>query len=207
MALSTSSTVSSSAPVFELGTIWAHQAGYEMIGRDGLILSEKWAEVLRTYHGLFSNGFPNMFFMGLTQTGITINVPHMLQEQADHLTFVIKHCLENNCRAVDATDEAEEAWQGAIDAVSEARRPFQESCTPGYYNAEGRVGDRRSAIGSGWYLPSTQFFSMWADWRSAGKFRRLDPQLSDIARRKFASGLIGVLRLAIRHNERPPSGE
>ncbi|MDB5575552.1 MAG: Phenylacetone monooxygenase [Bradyrhizobium sp.] len=159
---------------FELGTTWAHQAGYDVIGRDGLKLSEKWTDGLRTYHGLFSRGFPNMFFMGLTQTGITINVPHMLQEQADHLTFVIKHCLQQGYRTVDATDDAEEAWQSAIDAVSEARRPFQESCTPGYYNAEGHAGDRRSAIGSGWYLPSTQFFAMWADWRAAGKFEGLD---------------------------------
>jgi len=155
---------------FELGTTWAHQAGYDVIGRSGAKLSEKWADGLLTYHGLFSKGFPNMFFMGLTQTGITINVPHMLQEQADHLTFVIKHCLENECRSVDATAEAEAEWQDAIGAVSEARRPFQEACTPGYYNAEGKVGDRRSAIGSGWYLPSTQFFAMWADWRAAGKF-------------------------------------
>ncbi len=158
---------------FELGTTWAHQSGYDVIGRDGLKLSDKWMEGLRTYHGLFSKGFPNMFFMGLTQTGPTVNVPHMLQEQADHLTFVIKHCLQNNCRTIDATDEAEEAWQGAIDAVGEARRPFQEACTPGYFNAEGHVGDRRSAIGSGWYLPSSQFFDMWADWRAAKKFEGL----------------------------------
>lgn len=158
---------------FELGTTWAHQAGYDVIGRDGLRLSDKWAEGLRTYHGLFSKGFPNMFFMGLTQTGITINVPHMLQEQADHISFIVRHCLDNGLTSVEATDDAEEDWQGAIDAVAEARRPFLESCTPGYYNAEGKVGDRRSAIGSGWYLPSTQFFQMWADWREKGEFEGL----------------------------------
>jgi cyclohexanone monooxygenase len=60
---------------FELGTTWAHQAGYDVIGRDGQRLSEKWAKGLRTYHGLFSRGFPNVFFLGLTQTGTTISVP------------------------------------------------------------------------------------------------------------------------------------
>ncbi|VWX49915.1 NAD(P)/FAD-dependent oxidoreductase [Novosphingobium sp. 9U] len=158
---------------FELGTTWAHQAGYDVIGRGGVKLSDKWAEGLITYHGLFSQGFPNMFFMGLTQTGVTINVPHMLQEQADHLTFVIKHCLDNGVRIVDTTAEAEDRWQDAIAAVAEARRPFLEACTPGYYNAEGNVADRRSAIGSGWYLPSTQFFEMWEQWRASGKFEGL----------------------------------
>jgi cyclohexanone monooxygenase len=158
---------------FELGTTWAHQAGYEVVGRNGVKLSEKWAQGLITYHGLFAKDFPNMFFMGLTQTGVTINVPHMLKEQADHLTFVVKHCLENGHRTVEATEDAEEKWQDAIAAVAEARRPFLESCTPGYFNAEGQVGDRRSAIGSGWYLPSTEFFRMWAEWRKSGNFEGL----------------------------------
>ena len=144
-----------------------------MMGRNGTLLSKKWADGLLTYHGLFSQNFPNMFFMGLTQTGITINVPHMLQEQADHITFLVKHCLDNSVRSFDTTTQAEATWQDAIGAVSEARRPFQEACTPGYYNAEGKVDDRRSAIGSGWYLPSTHFFDMWADWRAAGKFEGL----------------------------------
>jgi cyclohexanone monooxygenase len=158
---------------FELGTTWTHQAGYEVIGRDGQRLSDKWNDGLITYHGLFTNGFPNIFFMGLTQTGITINVPHMLQEQASHLVHVIRHCLDNGLRTVEATVEAEQGWQDEMAVVSEMRRPFQEACTPGYYNAEGRVEDRRSAIGSGWYLPSTVFFDMWRNWREAGDFSGL----------------------------------
>jgi cyclohexanone monooxygenase len=158
---------------FELGTSWSHQAGYEVVGRDGAVISEKWADGLMTFHGLFTVGFPNMFFMGLTQTGITINVPHMLQEQADHITFIVSHCLENGLSSVEAEPDAESNWQTVMAAIAEARRPFQESCTPGYYNAEGRVNDRRSAIGTGWYLPSTEFFRMWKDWREDGRFEGL----------------------------------
>lgn len=158
---------------FELGTTWAHQAGYDVTGRGGRKLSEKWANGLTTYHGLFSHGFPNIFFMGLTQTGITINYPQMIQEQAEHLAFVVKHCLASSIRTVEATNTAENAWQDVMAAMTEARRPFQESCTPGYYNAEGRIADKRSAVGTGWYLPSTEFFNMWAEWRRAGDFKGL----------------------------------
>ena len=158
---------------FELGTTWTHQAGYDIVGRDGALLSEKWAAGLRTYHGLFSHGFPNIFFMGLTQTGTTISVPHMLQEQIDHLTFIVGRCLEEGWRRVEATADAESVWQGEIEAVNELRRPFQEACTPGYFNAEGRPTDHRSAIGSGIYFPSTKFFEMWAAWRAAGDFAGL----------------------------------
>jgi cyclohexanone monooxygenase len=158
---------------FELGTTWAHQAGYDIVGRDGLRLSEKWALGLRTYHGLFSRGFPNIFFMGLTQTGTTISVPHMLQEQIDHLTYIIKRCLDEGLTKVEATEEAEADWQNVIAKVNEGRRPFQEACTPGYFNAEGKAEDRRSAIGSGIYFPSTKFFEMWEAWRAAGEFAGL----------------------------------
>ena len=158
---------------FELGTSWAHQAGYDVVGRGGALLSEKWADGLITYHGLFSHGFPNMFFMGLTQTGITINVPHMLQEQADHIAYIVGHSLENGVRAVEAEVDAENEWQNVMARMADIRRPFQESCTPGYYNAEGRTDDRRSAIGAGWYLPSTEFFQIWKNWRDAGDFEGL----------------------------------
>ncbi|MCB2046397.1 MAG: NAD(P)/FAD-dependent oxidoreductase, partial [Novosphingobium sp.] len=159
---------------FELGTTWAHQAGYDVIGRDGRRLSEKWDQGLVTYHGLFSHGFPNIFFMGLTQTGTTVNVPHMLREQIDHLTYIVRRCLDEGLTRVEATREAEQGWQQQIAAVNEARRPFQEACTPGYFNAEGKAEDRRSAIGSGMYFPSTAFFRMWEEWRAAGRFEGLD---------------------------------
>ncbi|MCB2050380.1 MAG: NAD(P)/FAD-dependent oxidoreductase [Novosphingobium sp.] len=158
---------------FELGTTWSHQAGYDIKGRNGALISEKWAQGLVTYHGLFSHGFPNIFFMGLTQTGTTISVPHMLQEQVDHLTFIILHCLQNGCKMVETTKEAEAGWQDVIAEKNELRRPFQEACTPGYFNAEGKAEDRRSAIGSGMYFPASDFFEMWENWRRDGNFAGL----------------------------------
>jgi len=155
---------------FELGTTWAHQAGYDVIGRTGQRLSDKWAPGLSTYHGLFSHGFPNLFFLGLTQTATTISVPHMLQEQIDHLTFILRHCQAAGLTTVEATAAAEAGWQEVMAAKCALRRPFQEACTPGYFNAEGQAGDRRSAIGSGIYFPSTEFFALWAAWRAAGRF-------------------------------------
>jgi cyclohexanone monooxygenase len=157
---------------FEHATNWTHQAGYEVVAR-GAHLSEKWANGIRTYHGFFSHGFPNIFFMGLTQTGTTISVPHMLQEQADHVTHVVRRCLAEGIASVEAKLEAEEAWQDVIAAKSAERRAFQEACTPGFFNAEGRPDDPRSAFGSGMYQPSTEFFAMLERWREAGDFEGL----------------------------------
>ena len=86
----------------------------------------------------------------------------------------MRRCLDEGLTRVEATQDAEQGWQQQIAAVNEARRPFQEACTPGYFNAEGKAEDRRSAIGSGMYFPSTAFFRMWEEWRAAGRFEGLD---------------------------------
>jgi cyclohexanone monooxygenase len=153
---------------FELGTTWSHRAGYEVVGRDGIRVSEKFDGGMRTYQGLFSVGFPNLFFMGLTQGGTTTNVPHMLQEQADHIAYLVRRALREGWSSIEPTPEAEAAWQREIERVNEARRPFQLACTPGYFNAEGRVDDRRSSITSGSYRPATEFFRRWRQARVDG---------------------------------------
>ncbi|MCW2767872.1 NAD(P)/FAD-dependent oxidoreductase [Nocardioides sp.] len=155
---------------FELGTTWAHQAGYDVVGREGAILSEKWETGIRSYHGLFTVGFPNIFFMGLTQTGTTICVPHMLSKQVEHIAHVVEKSLERGITSVEATPDVEQEWVDVIAGKSELRRPGQIECTPGYFNAEGKPNDTRSAIGSGIFFPSIEFFDMLADWRAADDF-------------------------------------
>jgi cyclohexanone monooxygenase len=154
---------------FELGTTWVHQAGYDVIGREGAKLSEKWGEGIRSYHGLFTEGFPNIFFMGLTQTGTTICVPHMLAKQVEHIAYVVDEATKRGITSFEAELEAEDAWVEVIMAKSELRRPGQIECTPGYFNAEGKPNDTRSAIGSGIFFPSSEFFDMLADGRESGE--------------------------------------
>jgi cation diffusion facilitator CzcD-associated flavoprotein CzcO len=64
---------------FEVGTSYTRRAGYDIVGRGGVTLSDHWANGLRTLHGLTAHGFPNCFFLGFTQTAITISVPQALK--------------------------------------------------------------------------------------------------------------------------------
>ncbi len=143
-------------------------------GRLGIADDESDVDAARCDLGdAIERGPQTVLFMGLTQTGRTISVPHMLQEQIDHLTCVIKRCRDEGLTKVEATEEAEAEWQKVVASVNEGRRPFQEACTPGYCNAEGKAEDRCSAIGSGIFFPSTAFFDMWEKWRAAGDFAGL----------------------------------
>ncbi len=75
---------------FEVGTDYTRRAGYELYGRDGVTLTEKWADGASTLHGMHSSGFPNCFIFSITQSGFTVNFPHMLNEQSKHLAYILR---------------------------------------------------------------------------------------------------------------------
>ncbi len=63
---------------FEVGTAYTRRAEFEVYGRNGVSLSDYWAKGMKTYYGFLSHGFPNLFHMGLTQTGLAPNFTYML---------------------------------------------------------------------------------------------------------------------------------
>jgi len=158
---------------FEVGTEYARRAGYEVIGRDGLTLTEKWREGAATLHGLYSRGFPNCFIVSLVQSGFSVNFPHMLDEQAKHLAYVLTQARERGATRIETSQQAEDEWVQTIIDLSRMSLDFLESCTPGYYNNEGRPaerGARNGFYGGG----SPAFIRLLEDWRARGDLAGLD---------------------------------
>jgi cyclohexanone monooxygenase len=136
-------------------------------------LSEYWAEGVRTLHGLHTRGFPNCFIMGPQQSGFTVNFPHMLDEQARHIAYVIGETIERGATTVETTAEAEEAWVQRVISSAVMSLNFLKECTPGYYNNEGQVSQR--AAQNGWFGGgSIEFFRMLDTWRRDGKLAGLE---------------------------------
>ena len=153
---------------FEVGTEYTRRAGYDIVGKDGLTLSEKWAGGMRTLHGFQTRGFPNCFFMGVTQGGFTANFPHMLNEQSLHIAYMIDHVSDGNVSCIEASQEAEDGWVATIKGMAVFNQRFLEECTPGYYNNEGKPGQGNSLIGSQYGGGPEAFFRILRDWREAG---------------------------------------
>ncbi|HET6795357.1 MAG TPA: NAD(P)/FAD-dependent oxidoreductase, partial [Acidimicrobiales bacterium] len=65
---------------FEVGTSYARRAGYDVVGVDGLTLSDYWADGMKSMFGVHVHGFPNLLILGHTQGGFTANYPHLLDE-------------------------------------------------------------------------------------------------------------------------------
>ncbi|MGI9432917.1 MAG: flavin-containing monooxygenase, partial [Myxococcota bacterium] len=157
---------------FEVGTGYVRRSGYELHGRDGVALSKKWDSGVRTLHGMHSHGFPNCFIMGNQQTGFTANYPHMLDEQSHHLTYIIQQVRERDAQTVEVSEAGEEEWVQTIIQLARLGAEFFESCTPGYYNNEGKPGERSGQ--DGFYGGgSPAFFKILEDWRASGDLKGL----------------------------------
>jgi len=159
---------------FEVGTDYTRRAGYDIVGKQGQKLSDKWQDGMKTFHGMQSNGFPNCFLMSAQQGGFSANYPHLLNEVAVHLAHIVSHMKTNDLTKVEASESAEVAWvEGIISGEGPAMQIGGEGCTPGYYNNEGKPNPklRYGAFYSG---GSIAFWDLLEKWREAGDFDGLE---------------------------------
>jgi cyclohexanone monooxygenase len=158
---------------FEVGTAYTRRAGYDVLGSRGATLSEHWRDGMRSVHGMHVHGFPNMFVLGHTQGGFTVNYPHLLDESSRHLCHIVHHALEHHVTTVEATAEGESEWLTTLAESARDFRAFQEQCTPGYYNNEGQPA-AGGFLGSSYGKGPMAFFQLLADWRADGSFAGLE---------------------------------
>jgi cation diffusion facilitator CzcD-associated flavoprotein CzcO len=158
---------------FEVGTDYTHRAGYDVVGANGVTLSEYWAAGMRSMFGMHVHGFPNLFVLGHTQGGFTVNYPHLLDEACRHMSFIVGRAVDQGIAEVEVTKEAEDDWQRQLAENARDISRFQEQCTPGYYNNEGQLGQGGFLLGSYGKGPMP-FFALMEKWRQAGDFAGLD---------------------------------
>jgi cation diffusion facilitator CzcD-associated flavoprotein CzcO len=151
---------------FEVGTAYTRRAAFEVYGREGKSLSEHWSNGMRTLHGFYASGFPNCFHMGLTQNALTANFPHMLEEQSLHIAEVIQHAKANEARALEPTPEAEAEWVETIKQKAIDNRDYLVSCTPGYYNNEGKPDEGQGLFGGLYGGGAVEFHDLIRKWRA-----------------------------------------
>ena len=157
---------------FEVGTDYSRRAGYQIHGVDGMTVSEKWGNGLATFHGMHSKGFPNCFFFGPAQSGFTATYTYSLDEQSIHLAHILEEAKKKGATRIEASKEAEEGWIKTIIEKARLTASFQENCTPGYYNNEGKINQtpQNNTYGGG----PIEFFSLMRKWRSKGKLEGLE---------------------------------
>jgi cation diffusion facilitator CzcD-associated flavoprotein CzcO len=151
---------------FEVGTDYSRRVGFEIVGRDGVTLTDTWRDGVRTYHGLAVRGFPNCFVLSIAQSGFTVNFPYLLEVQATHVAWLIAWAL-NNDADLETTSEAQAAWVDTVVGRSGASADRAKACTPGYYNREGRA-TAKTRQGSFFYGTPTEYAEILESSRANG---------------------------------------
>jgi len=158
---------------FEVGTEYTRRAGYDMTGRDGVKLSEHWAEGMRTKHGIHVHGFPNAFIVQPTQgANLISNVPHNLTESGRTIAVLVRHALDNGFDQIEVTKEAEDTWIELL-LTGGGGMLGSPDCTPGYYNNEGQDPGPAARLNVGYPQGAMAFFAYLERWRASGAFEGL----------------------------------
>lgn len=86
-------------------------ARIDIRGRGGRTLREEWSAGPRTYLGLASHGFPNMFFMvGAGSPSVLANMVLMAEQQVDWISDCLDHLDEHDAASIEPTERAVEEW-------------------------------------------------------------------------------------------------
>ncbi|WAC54039.1 flavin-containing monooxygenase [Gordonia sp. SL306] len=153
---------------FEVATNYTRRAGFDITGRGGTRLSDKWAKGPRTFHGLQSHDFPNCFFLGYTQTGIAPNYVHTAEERARHVAYILKEWANQGGELVEADQEAEDEWVQTMAESTVMGKQFFADCTPSYLDSEGDTENPDSLLSAGYGGGPVAFFEILEKWRAAG---------------------------------------
>jgi len=95
-------------------------AKIDIVGRAGRTLNQKWAEGPKTYLGLMSEGFPNLFIItGPGSPSVLSNMIVSIEQHVDWITEAIAFMRERDLGAMEATKEAEDRWVAHVNDVAQ----------------------------------------------------------------------------------------
>jgi cation diffusion facilitator CzcD-associated flavoprotein CzcO len=88
-------------------------------GRDGMSLKETWSAGPRTYLGIGSAGFPNLFMItGPGSPSVLSNMVVSIEQHVDWVADAIEHLERHGLRAIEPTVEAQDAWVDHVNMIA-----------------------------------------------------------------------------------------
>ncbi len=124
--------------IYATGFQWMATSTFNMItGRGGRTLSEKWqSEGTKTFLGLHSEGFPNLFIVtGPQGGGGSFNFTDAIEQHADYVTWMLTTMREREASVVDIEKQPEDDYADHCRAADIATAPLRDCIS--YYNGHG----------------------------------------------------------------------
>ena len=124
--------------IYATGFQWMATASFNMItGRGGRTLREKWqTEGVKTFLGLHSEGFPNLFIMSGPQGGGgQFNFTLGMESHTDYVVWMLKTLRQRGTAVVDIRKDPEVAYAAHCREVDINTRALRDCLS--YYNGDG----------------------------------------------------------------------
>jgi cyclohexanone monooxygenase len=94
-------------------------AKIDIRGRNGLTLNQKWAEGPKTYLGLMSAGFPNLFIItGPGSPSVLSNMIVSIEQHVDWIADCVAWMRDRGLEVIEANKDAEDKWVTHVNEVA-----------------------------------------------------------------------------------------
>ncbi|MBL6750527.1 MAG: alpha/beta hydrolase fold domain-containing protein [Nevskia sp.] len=92
--------------------------GLGLVGRGGVKLGDRWAAGPKTYLGIATAGFPNLFTItGPTSAVALYNNPLAIEDHVEFAAAAIKFVLDSGSGTIEADEAAEGAWKTLVEGI------------------------------------------------------------------------------------------
>ena len=126
--------------IYATGFQWMATSTFNMVvGRGGVSLSDKWQqEGTKTFLGIHSNGFPNLFIISGPQGGGgSFNFTDAIDQHGDYVVWMLEQMREAHHGVVDVTEQSEVDYADHCRKADIATAPLRDCLS--YYNGEGNA--------------------------------------------------------------------
>jgi cation diffusion facilitator CzcD-associated flavoprotein CzcO len=124
--------------IYATGFVWMGTGSFNMItGRDGQTLKEKWeTDGTRTFLGLHTSGFPNLFIMNGPQGGGgQFNFTRVSEMHASYIAWMMDEMRKRGASSVDVTPESQNTYTEHCAEMDILTSPLRDCIS--YYNGDG----------------------------------------------------------------------
>ena len=93
---------------------------FDVVGRDGRTVEDKWKDGARSYLGLMMEGFPNLFMTtGPNGPAALANIIRISENDVDWIADAMTHMARNGLSTIEPTAEAERRWMDIVFRLSQ----------------------------------------------------------------------------------------
>jgi len=93
---------------------------FEVVGRQGRKLNDKWKDGPRSHLGLMMEGFPNLFMTtGPNGPAALANIIRISEHDVDWIAAAMVHMDKNDLASIEPTQKAEDSWMDIVFQLSQ----------------------------------------------------------------------------------------